>query len=201
MKNTQTQLPKPEFIRLKDAIRYSGLSRSFLYDRFNAGDIKSFVIRQRGAAKGVRMVSVDSIDQYLRAEMVRSQGNARKPSKTESKKVTLDEIESIIDRIVMQRLQEFERNFRDKQYKQNSKVETFYNLQRAKDSDLLTTLGLSDSHCRKLKSAGFATVGDICCCDKDWMFLKHRNYGKKSLWELKRALKDKGRYLGDVPNY
>lgn len=73
MEQPPTQILKPEFLRLKDAIRYSGLSRSFLYDRFKAGDIKSFVIRQRGAAKGVRMVSIDSIDEYLRSEFAKSE--------------------------------------------------------------------------------------------------------------------------------
>ena len=76
-KPQHAQSLRPEFLRLKDAVKYSGLSRSFLYDGFNSGDIKGGVIRQRGAAKGVRMVSVDSIDQYLRAEMAKAELEAQ----------------------------------------------------------------------------------------------------------------------------
>ncbi|WP_425503864.1 helix-turn-helix domain-containing protein [Cerasicoccus frondis] len=64
---TNTNL-RPEFLRIPDAVRYSGLSRSTLYQLLSTGEIKSFALRKRGNARGIRLVSVDSLNAYLRQE-------------------------------------------------------------------------------------------------------------------------------------
>jgi hypothetical protein len=65
----QTQPPpsnlKPEWIRVPDAIHITSLSRSKLYELIAAGAIKSFSNRQRGAQRGVRLISYDSLVGYL----------------------------------------------------------------------------------------------------------------------------------------
>ncbi|MEI6872054.1 MAG: helix-turn-helix domain-containing protein [Verrucomicrobiota bacterium] len=56
---------KPEWLRIPDAIRVSGLSRSTLYVLIGAGKIKSFSNRARGSQRGIRLISYDSLIDYL----------------------------------------------------------------------------------------------------------------------------------------
>ncbi len=67
----------PEWIRLpvKSKCPYSGLSRSTLYNLVSASaangyrpPVKSIVLRRRGNARGVRLISYDSLMDYLNAE-------------------------------------------------------------------------------------------------------------------------------------
>ena len=60
-----TAVLRPEWLRIPDAVRYSGIGRSSLYTLIGDQKIKSVSIRKRGAIKGIRLVSVDSIDAYL----------------------------------------------------------------------------------------------------------------------------------------
>jgi hypothetical protein len=56
---------KPEWLRLSDATRLSGLSRSTLYNLIGSGSIKSAVIRKRGCTRGIRLLSYDSLRTYI----------------------------------------------------------------------------------------------------------------------------------------
>lgn len=56
---------KPEWIRVPAAVRVSGISRSSLYELIASGKIKSFSNRQRGAVRGIRLISYDSLMAYL----------------------------------------------------------------------------------------------------------------------------------------
>ena len=58
------ELP-PKWLRVPKAVKYSGLSRSLLYEKITAHEIDSICIRKRGAIRGVRLVSVASIDAFL----------------------------------------------------------------------------------------------------------------------------------------
>ncbi|MEN9021842.1 MAG: hypothetical protein ABF370_15195 [Verrucomicrobiales bacterium] len=60
-----TAILRPEWLRIPDTIRYSGIGRSSLYTLIGDGKIRSVSIRKRGAVKGIRLISVDSIDSYL----------------------------------------------------------------------------------------------------------------------------------------
>jgi hypothetical protein len=55
----------PKWMRIKDAARYAGLSRSLLYEILASGEIKSFALKSAGAIRGVRLVSVESIDAFI----------------------------------------------------------------------------------------------------------------------------------------
>lgn len=67
---------KPEWIRMpkgREKCKYTGLSRSFLYTLVTPSKengykppIKSISLRRRGMQKGVRLISYDSLMQYLR---------------------------------------------------------------------------------------------------------------------------------------
>jgi Helix-turn-helix domain len=57
----------PEWLRPKQACQRFGVSRSWLYERLSEGCIKSTCIRQRGAIKGIRLISRDSLAAFIEA--------------------------------------------------------------------------------------------------------------------------------------
>ena len=70
-----SEATKPEWLRLPapgDRCRYTGLSRSTLNELTIAGPandgvppVKSVVVRKRGALRGIRLISYDSLMHYL----------------------------------------------------------------------------------------------------------------------------------------
>lgn len=61
---TTTDAPR-EWLRVKEACAYSRLSKPKLYDLMNRGLVKSSSLRERGQIKGTRLVSFDSLRQFL----------------------------------------------------------------------------------------------------------------------------------------
>ncbi len=62
------QAARPEFTRMPKAgavCPWTGLGRSFLYRLAAEGEIRTLSVRQRGAARGVRLIKLDSVFQYL----------------------------------------------------------------------------------------------------------------------------------------
>lgn len=57
--------PAPRWLRVSAAVKYSGISRSLLYELLQSGKIESRVLRKRGALRGIRLVSVASIDTFI----------------------------------------------------------------------------------------------------------------------------------------
>ena len=67
---SQQVLFQPEWLRLPKPgalCIHSGLSRTVLYQLCKADKIKSTVLRQRGASRGIRLISYDSLMAYLRS--------------------------------------------------------------------------------------------------------------------------------------
>jgi sugar-specific transcriptional regulator TrmB len=62
--NANTSL-KPEWIRVPEAVRVSGISRSQIYELIKSQEIRSFALKERGAMKGIRLISYDSLMQYI----------------------------------------------------------------------------------------------------------------------------------------
>ena len=60
----------PEWLRMADAVKFSGLSRSFLYENFDfaGGVIRTRNIRQRNKLRGIRLVNVDSLRAFIESE-------------------------------------------------------------------------------------------------------------------------------------
>jgi hypothetical protein len=56
---------KPEWIRVPAAVRLSGIGRSSIYELIKANRIKSFSIRKRGSQHGSRLISYDSLVDYM----------------------------------------------------------------------------------------------------------------------------------------
>ena len=57
-------LPK-EWMRVKEACAYSGLSKAKLYQLIQRGLIKSVSLRERGMVRGTRIISYDSLKSFL----------------------------------------------------------------------------------------------------------------------------------------
>ena len=56
----------PRWLRIPSAVKYSGLSRSRLYELLAQGRIRSICLRsRRDAARGVRLVDRESIDRFM----------------------------------------------------------------------------------------------------------------------------------------
>ena len=66
----------PRWLRIPSAVKYSGLSRSRLYELIAEGSIKSICLKShRDALRGVRLVDRESVDLF----MERLQEAASKP--------------------------------------------------------------------------------------------------------------------------
>jgi len=59
----------PEFIDFKTLEAGWGIKRSLAYQLLSDGKIKSVSLRRRGAVRGKRLFSVDSVREFLREQM------------------------------------------------------------------------------------------------------------------------------------
>jgi predicted DNA-binding transcriptional regulator AlpA len=59
---------RPEWIRIEAAVRLFGISRSKIYELIADRKIKSFCLRERNKIKGIRLISFDSLSEFLDAE-------------------------------------------------------------------------------------------------------------------------------------
>jgi len=61
----------PRWLRVPGAVKYSGLSRSKLYELLSDGKIRSICVRsQKGAQRGVRLIDRESIDSFMESHAV-----------------------------------------------------------------------------------------------------------------------------------
>jgi hypothetical protein len=59
----------PRWLRVPGAVKYSGLSRSKLYELLSDGRIRSICVRsQEGAQRGVRLIDRESIDSFMESQ-------------------------------------------------------------------------------------------------------------------------------------
>ena len=68
---------KPEWVRVPEAVKISGLGRSSIYELIGAGKIKTFSKRARGSRRGVRLISYDSLLEFLERAYLASLENAK----------------------------------------------------------------------------------------------------------------------------
>jgi len=59
---------RPEWLRIDAAVKLFGISRSKLYELIADRKIKSFCLRERNKIKGIRLISFDSICEFLEKE-------------------------------------------------------------------------------------------------------------------------------------
>ena len=66
---TTTTNTLPEWLRPKEACKRFGMSRAYLYRLLGDGSIRSTCIRKRGALKGIRLISRDSLAAFIEASV------------------------------------------------------------------------------------------------------------------------------------
>jgi len=66
---TNTTAHKPEWIRIPQATAFFGVGRSKLYELIGAGKIKSTSLRERGQKRGTRIISYDSLANYIESQV------------------------------------------------------------------------------------------------------------------------------------
>ena len=58
-----------EFGRIQDVQQLSGLKRGTIYNLLAAGKIRGCVLRVKGRVSGCRVIDLESVRQYIRAQM------------------------------------------------------------------------------------------------------------------------------------
>jgi hypothetical protein len=56
---------KPEWLRVWDATRVSGIGRSTLYMLIKSGEVRSASIRKRNRTRGIRLINRDSLNDFI----------------------------------------------------------------------------------------------------------------------------------------
>ncbi len=62
-----TELIEPEWLRVRDSIRYSSISQTELFRLCVDGEIESVHKLKPGQAKGIRLINKKSLDAYIRS--------------------------------------------------------------------------------------------------------------------------------------
>jgi len=73
---------QPEWARIPDAIRFSGIGRSRLYQLIDEGKIRSVCLRERKKSRGIRLIHLPALDAYISSfegnEKGQDNGNAKR---------------------------------------------------------------------------------------------------------------------------
>lgn len=63
---TNSESSKPVWLRVNEAVRLFGVSRSLLYEYISEGKIKSRVLKsRRDSVRGIRLLSFDSLNEMI----------------------------------------------------------------------------------------------------------------------------------------
>jgi excisionase family DNA binding protein len=57
--------PQREWLRVSEACEYLRISKPCLYSMMDRGQIKNVSLRERGMVRGLRLISFDSLKQFL----------------------------------------------------------------------------------------------------------------------------------------
>jgi hypothetical protein len=60
-------LIRSRYLRVQQVLDWYPFKRAKLYEILSSGKIKSFVLKEKGALRGCRLIDRDSIDQFLQA--------------------------------------------------------------------------------------------------------------------------------------
>jgi hypothetical protein len=66
---------RPRWLRVKDAVRYSSIPHTSFYELINSGEIRTAALLKKGNNASIRLVDIESLDEYLKKH---SQGGTPK---------------------------------------------------------------------------------------------------------------------------
>jgi hypothetical protein len=58
---------RSRYLRVQQTLDWYPFKRAKLYEKLASGEIKSFVLKEKGALRGCRLIDRDSLDQFLQA--------------------------------------------------------------------------------------------------------------------------------------
>jgi hypothetical protein len=65
---------RSRYLRVQQVLDFYPFKRAKLYEYLASGDIKSFVLKERGALRGMRLIDRDSLDAFLESHALRAEG-------------------------------------------------------------------------------------------------------------------------------
>ena len=69
----------PRWLRIPAAVKYSGLSRSRLYELLSEGKIRSICLKShKGAERGIRLLDRESVDSFMLAWQTQAVSDLKK---------------------------------------------------------------------------------------------------------------------------
>jgi len=70
---------QPRWMRVEDAIRYSTIPRTTLYELINDGTLRTANLKKKGNKTGIRLIEIASLDEYIAKQT--SGGSRSAPSR------------------------------------------------------------------------------------------------------------------------
>jgi hypothetical protein len=67
---------RSRYIRVAQALEWYPFKRAKLYELLASGKIKSFLLKERGAIRGLRLIDRDSLDEFLQTAAEGAEGKA-----------------------------------------------------------------------------------------------------------------------------
>jgi Helix-turn-helix domain len=65
---------RSRYLRVQKVLDFYPFKRAKLYEYLASGDIKSFVLKEKGALRGIRLIDRDSLDAFLESHALRAEG-------------------------------------------------------------------------------------------------------------------------------
>jgi hypothetical protein len=72
---------RPEWLRIPAAINFGGVGRSKLYQLIDAGEVRSVCLRDPKKQRGIRLVNVQSLRDYISSFEGNGKGQANETAK------------------------------------------------------------------------------------------------------------------------
>jgi hypothetical protein len=67
------QIARSKYLRVAQVLAGYPWKRAKLYELISKGEVKSFVLKEKGAIRGIRLIDKDSLDAYLEAKAAQAQ--------------------------------------------------------------------------------------------------------------------------------
>ncbi len=67
------KIVRSKYLRVAQVLGAYPWKRSKLYELISKGEVKSFVLKEKGAIRGIRLIDKDSLDAYLEAKAAQAQ--------------------------------------------------------------------------------------------------------------------------------
>ena len=64
---------RSRYLRVQQVLYFYPFKRAKLYEYLVSGDIKSFVLKEKGALRGIRLIDRDSLDAFLESNAIKAQ--------------------------------------------------------------------------------------------------------------------------------